>query len=560
MADNDDKIYNFGLIALDETASNDWRPVSDKRLIPGHKRVLILPGSATQTILDAVKMCKTARRMLVKENIKDVDICSLYFKQKTTFREGATMRAMYLLDECIYPLISRKNEEGDLEKISPKQAARNMRDLVIFTHCYGTYMLEAMDMALAKKLQELGYTEEEQKNIQKQLFVVHHNSLSNLLGTVKMHSTNLHRLTQADEFRKFSRFNSDGFQYYSQKEMLTDDETLYVRVGENERVLLVKQITQEGKNEHNGAYWHNDPKSKGGETERKLFEAIFCEAVRSTYPLDNIEGLIRQAVRQHPELKEDFNDALTYGKEFGDDYKEYHDNIVTQAKAVFEKQENNKLQEKEVKTLTPEILLYVDENDKMLLDYAVEDDNIPQAKILWNAVRKILPKQEAVVDDRFDDLSHNYQQAYESHEYYLQRLLMESRPEMFAALAKGADNLQRLDYDEADDKTLLAVAKIYAGFPAKTGQLDRLSYYKALIYMHKRIEQMAQDEKTAEVKKQLEDKIFTKANAKDTAVKYKVKSYAARLDDEALLKKCQQVWNNCTIPSLYQSNAELDKQ
>ena len=207
--------------------------------------------------------------------------------------------------------------------------------------------------------------------------------------------------------------------------------------------------------------------------------------------------------------------------------------------------------------MPPEVLLYRDADDKMLLDYAIENNNVPQAKILWNAVRKMLPKNEGLFELEYAKLSRNYKQAYENHQMYLQLLLNVGYPEMFTVLAKGADSLPRLDYTVADDKTLLGAAKIYAGLPANTGQLDTLYYYKSLVYMYARVEKMPQTDETIGVMKQLDSKIFTKANAKNQAVKYKINSYALQFGAEELIQKTSQNWDE--KPLFYKNGEELNK-
>ena len=74
--------------------------------------------------------------------------------------------------------------------------------------------------------------------------------------------------------------------------------------------------------------------------------------------------------------------------------------------------------------------------------------------------------------------------------------------------------------------------------------------------MYARVEEMTPSSETSEVLKQLESKVFTKANAKDDAVKYKVKSYSSRYGAEVLFKKCEQQWNE---KNLVQHSEELHK-
>lgn len=553
-----DRLYHFRIGLRDNSAPNHWREINQKYPFAKRKTVLVLPGSAAHSAKDANGMCKVIENMISEKERKNVDICSVYYPEKTRHREGAAERALTLLDEYILPLVAKKNKDGDLEKISADKAAKNLRNLILFTHCYGTYMVESIDRHLAQDLKDLNYTEQEANKIQKQLFVVHHNSISDQIGKIKMKSTNLFRLTQADERRKDNMFSSDGFQYFVQTELLNKDEALYVKVGENVRALVVRQITEEGEFEHNGAFWHDDKKSEGGEKEREMFEFIFNEAVRSNYPLDNIEELIRQGTKLNPEMEDVLQPNLEGGQEYGDEYKENRRNILNKVKDIREKQLADNLKEKEVKTLSPEVLLYLDNNDMSFLDYALEAENVVQTKVLWNSIRKMLPKKEALYELDYEHLSRNYTQAFQSNRVYLQLMLDLGKPDLFSALAKGSTELTTLDYKNTDDETLLSAAKVYSGLPANTGQLDRLHYYDSLVYMYSRIEKMEQTEETEEICKTLDSRIFTKSNAKDSAVKYKIRAYASRYGADTLMKKCQQNWND--MPLLKQNNTEFDKQ
>lgn len=542
--------YQFGLGLRDLSVSKHWRELPRDYSFLNHKTVLILPGSGTRSAKDANGMCKIAESML-NENIKNsVNICSLYYPRATEYREGAAARALFLLDEYIIPLVSSKNKEGDLVKIDAKSAAKNLRNLVIFTHCYGSYMVEILDEKLFETLKSLNYTPEEQKNIQRQLVVIHHNCISDNMGRLDLHSTNLYRHTQADERCLPTSFKNDGFQFFVQKEALNDDEALYVKIAENQRVLLVSHVSEYAEDEHNNAYWSENKKTEGGIKERRIFDLIFNEAVTSSYQITGIEDFIRQAANKAPDAKDILTESLKYGKEFGDEYEKYRSYIYQNIEELKVKQQANQLKEKEIKNLSPEILLYMDNKEKTLLDYAIEENNVMQAKILWNNTRKFLPKDNQPLEDTAI-ISYNHKMIKRNNKVYLQKMLKNNNPEMFVVLAKGSDDLPRLDYSVANDKMLLTAAKVYAGLPAKTEQLDKLYYYKSLIYMYSRIEKMPETEEGNAIKGLLEAKIFTKANAKDMAVKHKIKSYASQYGVDSLIKKSQQVWEKNLVESGY---------
>ena len=106
---NADDIFSFSLGFRDENASEHWREAPKDYSFLGHKTILILPGSATNSAQDANGMCKIVRKLLSKDLADKVDICSLYYPQKTKYRQASVYRGLKLFDEYILPLVSKKN-------------------------------------------------------------------------------------------------------------------------------------------------------------------------------------------------------------------------------------------------------------------------------------------------------------------------------------------------------------------------------------------------------------------------------------------------------------------
>ena len=90
-----------------------------------------------------------------------------------------------LFSNYFLPLIS--NKEGT-ERLSVEEAKLRLRNLNIVTHCYGGYVTLELEERMAKKMTELGYSDIEQREIQKQMVVV---SLAPPYGLGLSKSTNL---------------------------------------------------------------------------------------------------------------------------------------------------------------------------------------------------------------------------------------------------------------------------------------------------------------------------------------------------------------------------------
>ncbi len=522
--------------------SHEWREGDEASYFAKGKKILLLPGSGVNSVDSANRMCEIFEKMLPDDVRKKTKIFSLYFPQRPKHREGSAGLALLLEDEFILPLISKRNKNRDLEKINPEQAKQNLRDVVMATHCYGSYMIEAIDEKLASDLRNLGYSPTDCADIQKQLFVLHMNDISVNLGQKKMGSTNLYRITQADEKYSVSNYAENSFQYYVLNVPMFEGDVAYIKVGENERALFVSQVSEDGVHEHNGAYWHNENKSMGGEKEQQLFELIFNEIMSSNYSLDYIEKVIRQAVRKNEELKPIVKNALLAGRKLGNEYKHRRAKIKSDYLEVKDLFSGSGILEKDTKKIDGAVLLYLDENNKMLIDYAIENNDLAQTKVLWDACRRLLPKGNDVAEARFGALSSNYKIAYHRNKQYLQKMLDMGRCDMFAVLAKGSDFLPRLNYETASDETLLSAGKIYAGLPSNTDQQDMAYYYKNMVYIYSRVEKMPKNEQVDDLMQRLETKMFTKTNLKDLALQDRIKSYARQFGADELLKKCENMW------------------
>lgn len=84
-----------------------------------------------------------------------------------------TMNPRYIkkiFDTAFLPRISDK----DGKRISTEKAMQNIRKLNIVAHCHGAYTFLKLEDMMAAKMEELGYTKQEQQQIQKQLLCVAH--------------------------------------------------------------------------------------------------------------------------------------------------------------------------------------------------------------------------------------------------------------------------------------------------------------------------------------------------------------------------------------------------
>ena len=114
---------------------------------------------------DIVFDANNARTHLMQTHKRNVKI-------RSTLNDD-TMNPRYIkkiFDTAFLPRIS----DTDGKRISTEEAMQNIRKLNIVAHCHGAYTFLKLEEMMTAKMKELGYTKQEQQQIQKQLLCVAH--------------------------------------------------------------------------------------------------------------------------------------------------------------------------------------------------------------------------------------------------------------------------------------------------------------------------------------------------------------------------------------------------
>ena len=379
----------FGIGVRDESEPDHWKEKTDISFAD-KKTILILPGSGANRAKEANGMCKIVQNMLPQDKIDDFQICSIYYGSANASFGPAVIRAQKLLDEYIIPLVATKDKNGDLQRVSTEEAAHNMRNLIVVTHCYGGYILQEIDKHLNYMMEDLGYSSEERKFIQKQLVAVQHNSIDTELGEKDTRFTNFIRLSSSDEDVSAKETKLGTFYNYVKSKEPAKGDALYLRLTNNSRVLLVEMITKLGVSDHNGGYWKSEIyKTQAGKKEEQLFNAIFQEVATSTYFIENAEQILENIVAKHPDYKELAMEAFDKGKKYVKEAK----NFARSLNAEYQKAvQNLNADNFQTSDLSKEVLLKHNENNEFLLDKALSGGNIKSAEKIAVAMFNQLPK------------------------------------------------------------------------------------------------------------------------------------------------------------------------
>ncbi len=317
-------------IIRDKTAFLHCRELpNDYKLSQNKKTIIIFPGGACTDSKSANGMCKIVEGML-GPYARLCNIICFYFPELNPDMTLAEKRltaqntADHFFEQYFIPLITKKDEQtGNLSRISPNLAAGNTSRVMFFTHCYGSYILESLEDNITKTMPELNYKEMEIANITKQILAVNNNNISEFMGIKDKLLTYLNRITKKDPRQLGRTYPEGSCQRFIQKEQLTDDEILLTPFTKSCWSLVVNQLTHE-KDEHNGGYWSQN-KTAIGLLEEKIVSALLQESLLSKTPLQSIPKRLQEA-QSHGILQLDpgtYQDMVTYGQEFADDYQSY---------------------------------------------------------------------------------------------------------------------------------------------------------------------------------------------------------------------------------------------
>lgn len=339
----------IGAIIRDTKLPNHCRQLPlDFTPRPNRKTIIILPGNQTNTPEAANGMCKIVENMLQKYAPLCDIICFYYTDLDTKaspeqIRKDAQNIGNMIFKNNLSPLIS-SNNKNEKARISANTAAENMRNVMLFNHCFGSYITEAIENNFKSNFNKLNYLKTEQKYIAKQLFVVHNNNISENMGEYEPLFSHLERFTKADRKRQKTTYQNHSFQRYIQDEPLTQDEVLLVPVRQNISALLTAQLTKEGGDEHDGAQW-DENKTEAGLIEEDIASGLMAEFVLSKKPLDNIAKEIQNA-HNHGLINlsnEKLQEITEYGQEYADDYQEYRQKkILKSAQLKTQTQDNQR--------------------------------------------------------------------------------------------------------------------------------------------------------------------------------------------------------------------------
>lgn len=535
-------ISKFGFGVRDLNSKNHWRDASDDFSFLDGKTILILPGSGTNSAKDANGMCKIAEDML-PDDVKDKwQICSMHYSTTKINNMATVMRAQMMFDRYFTPLIATKDENDDLLRLSENEAAYNMRNLVVFTHCYGGYIMEALEKQMTTVMQELGYSEKEISKIQKQLFVVQHNNIDSDLGNTDSKTTQLFRISKADEELGAEDTYYGTFRYYAMTNNIAEDDCAYVKMTDNQRVLYTKRITQVGQKEHNGGYWiDKSHKTTAGCKEEAVFKAIFDEITTSNYLIENMEQVLKNAADRNPETAKILRQAIIEGKNFNDGYAAHKHKFDDGFQLLDNKLRQNELTKKDVLLADADVLFVTDREGKFLLDKLLTKQQYELAADLFSKMAKNAKYDSGIFGKGMifgGSDSKNKEDAKKKMLVWAQTAIDHHQPNLYAEIASKNPELWSLNYSKADEDMLSETLKyVFTKKYYPRNLCDQIKYLNGIISIYEANEKLPKSEINQQIRRTIENLLFNELKGSPIVIESCEKSGISRLHNLARTKK-----------------------
>lgn len=129
--------------------------------------VFVIPGKGANSNKDINGYLKVIKSQLGVFN-QDVDLVGLCYKDGTATTHFEEANVAKVVRNFFLPLVTSENGE----RLTLKEACKNMRNLTIFAHCFGVEMANQFTERLMDEMHYLHYTDEEQLEILSQVVMI----------------------------------------------------------------------------------------------------------------------------------------------------------------------------------------------------------------------------------------------------------------------------------------------------------------------------------------------------------------------------------------------------
>ncbi len=194
MSTQDSKNFIIGQRIENSDIPFHYKEIDLNNFKPQKPILLVLGGTGTNNNKLANGYARLATT-LVGTFAEDIDIISVNYNRGIETETSLDNNAQMLAEKFFFPLLLNGNQRQDIET-----ACKNLRQITVFSHCYGDKIINCVTNKLKDIMLNFGYSYDECKLILKQIFMV---SLSTF--TASSYISTLNILSPFDETFKYGK-------------------------------------------------------------------------------------------------------------------------------------------------------------------------------------------------------------------------------------------------------------------------------------------------------------------------------------------------------------------
>lgn len=307
---------------------NNPHGITDTNIIPIDVPCIIaIGGERTISRRDANYYASILNRLFLASKIDDIGIYSAYYQYDDTNRnaERATLfraaqsrikkfdtpgtESKYIND--LYSSIIKPRISNNERRFSDIDVIKNMRRVVLFTHCHGAAVVRMFQNLMLSEMQKLGYSKQTITHAMKSLLVIQHAPVAplfrNMFNTVSFMSASDSRMYFHNDFSKYAMNHAEDMapSYFELGNFFAVYAFTYQMIDEHQIVGLVPNEDQE----------KLTPYGKIIMTAERNAIINGVRAMQRGTPMPDIRKLIA-STSQKDEIKPDFDELRTNGDFF----------------------------------------------------------------------------------------------------------------------------------------------------------------------------------------------------------------------------------------------------
>lgn len=261
------------------------------------KKIICLPGDQCNSPKKANGMCKLAESFLSEAAKEKCEIWSAYWPDRLENDYERFFTHHFL------PVIA--NEQGvqkaksgiKLDKTDAlpiSEAKRNMRKVILFNHCKGSYVTKDLENYLCGKMSEMGYGSEDISIVMKQLFVLNANDPDEPFGNAK---TSVLRCVSFSDKISMERKSFGNMKYVLSHNPPEQDVDI-LQCSANEGIVFANKVTDgetDNFNEHDNGFLVYEKMNASGKNIFDLSGALLSNIILSDDEISDISVMLDKA-------------------------------------------------------------------------------------------------------------------------------------------------------------------------------------------------------------------------------------------------------------------------